>query len=233
VVAFADTHFRTIRSPGARGLAGHGVGGTGALELALKHPDIFSSVYAMSPALFDPNGLQDAGALSRTINSSWASHLDQWRDMDEPGRRKGFRDYIHASLNSPSRGRFMEGLFISYAAAVSPDLSLPYPHIALPAPGSADETNIKRHFEQGLGGWEEKLSAYANAGRSLKAITLEYTASDEYQWIRRGTEYVSRLMSSRGIMNKLETHEGGHDSTLGRRLKTAMLPSISNSLQQN
>jgi S-formylglutathione hydrolase FrmB len=64
VVAYMDSQFRTIRSAGARGLTGHGMGGSGALEIGLKHPDLFSGVYAMSPALFDTNGLRDAGMLS-------------------------------------------------------------------------------------------------------------------------------------------------------------------------
>ena len=49
LVPFIDRRFRTIRESGSRGLAGDMMGGRGALALAMKHPDIFSSVYALNP----------------------------------------------------------------------------------------------------------------------------------------------------------------------------------------
>ena len=50
LVGYIDRTYRTIPQARARGLAGHSMGGYGAFLLALRHPEIFSAVYALSPA---------------------------------------------------------------------------------------------------------------------------------------------------------------------------------------
>lgn len=61
LVTYMDKNFRTIPTREARGIGGHSMGGYGALKIAMLYPDIFSSVYAMSPGLlafvkeFGPN----------------------------------------------------------------------------------------------------------------------------------------------------------------------------------
>jgi len=233
VVDYVDGHFRTIPLAAARGLAGHGMGGTGALELALKHPDRFSCVYALSPALLDQNGLKEIGLLSDRQMRHWQANLEKWQGLAEASRRKRFRDFIQSQLNDPSREVFWEGLLVSYAAAMAPDLALPYPHIALPLPGlpPGSQAELLRRYENGFGGWDDKLAQYLARGRSLKAITLEYGRDDEYQWLRRGANYLSGLMRARGLPIVLAVHAGGHDSTLGPRLETALLPAMSNALR--
>jgi S-formylglutathione hydrolase len=41
LVAYIDSHYRTITTPESRGLAGHSMGGYGTLRLAMKYPGIF------------------------------------------------------------------------------------------------------------------------------------------------------------------------------------------------
>jgi S-formylglutathione hydrolase len=48
LVSYVDQHYRTIASVNSRGLAGHSMGGYGALRIGMKHPDVFSSIYVMS-----------------------------------------------------------------------------------------------------------------------------------------------------------------------------------------
>lgn len=49
VVAYIDAHYRTIPDRMSRGLAGHSMGGYGASRIGMKHPDVFGSLYIMSP----------------------------------------------------------------------------------------------------------------------------------------------------------------------------------------
>jgi len=49
LVSYMDTHYRTLAKKESRGITGHSMGGYGALKHAMKHPDVFSSVYAISP----------------------------------------------------------------------------------------------------------------------------------------------------------------------------------------
>ena len=70
---YIDENYRTIPAPESRGIAGHSMGGYGAIKIAMKHPDIFSAVYGtcsccltMSPSDFDEN----------TINETMS--IDSW-----------------------------------------------------------------------------------------------------------------------------------------------------------
>src|SRR5271166_5071933 len=49
LVSYMDTHYRTLATPASRGIAGHSMGGYGALRLGMRHPDVFSAAYGMSP----------------------------------------------------------------------------------------------------------------------------------------------------------------------------------------
>jgi enterochelin esterase-like enzyme len=54
LVEYIDNHYRTIPQPAGRGIAGHSMGGYGAMRIGEKYPDIFSSVYLLSPATLSP-----------------------------------------------------------------------------------------------------------------------------------------------------------------------------------
>src|SRR5688500_8419819 len=49
LVAYVDAHYRTIPDRRSRGIAGHSMGGYGTVRIAMRHPDVFSAFYAMSP----------------------------------------------------------------------------------------------------------------------------------------------------------------------------------------
>ena len=49
LVEYMDKNYRTIPNKESRGITGHSMGGYGALKIAMHHPDVFSSVYALSP----------------------------------------------------------------------------------------------------------------------------------------------------------------------------------------
>jgi len=68
LVSYMDSHYRTLPGPGSRGITGHSMGGYGALKLAMRHPDIFGSVYALSP-----------GAL--TIVREYGPNSDTYSDL--------------------------------------------------------------------------------------------------------------------------------------------------------
>lgn len=60
IVQYIDSHYRTIPTREARGLAGFSMGGFAALNLALRHPDVYGATYAFSPGLLAPGGLTEA-----------------------------------------------------------------------------------------------------------------------------------------------------------------------------
>ena len=49
LVAYIDTHYRTLPAVASRGLSGHSMGGYGAINIGMRHPEVYSSVYVLSP----------------------------------------------------------------------------------------------------------------------------------------------------------------------------------------
>ena len=56
LVAYIDAHYRTLADRTGRGLAGHSMGGYGALRIGMKYPEVFSSLYLMSPCCLAAGG---------------------------------------------------------------------------------------------------------------------------------------------------------------------------------
>ena len=102
VVPWIDSRFRTIAAPESRGIAGHSMGGYGSIMLAMKNPDVFGALYALSPCCI---GLMDDLGPE---NVAWSKAID----MRVPGE-----------LNSQPQSleEFYPTFFIAMAAAFSPD----------------------------------------------------------------------------------------------------------------
>jgi enterochelin esterase-like enzyme len=55
LVSYVDSHYRTIPEAASRGLAGHSMGGYGTIRIGMKNPDVFSSLYILSPCCMSAN----------------------------------------------------------------------------------------------------------------------------------------------------------------------------------
>jgi enterochelin esterase-like enzyme len=66
LVAYIDSHYRTLAKPISRGLAGQSMGGYAALRIGMKRPGVFSSLYLMSATL---------GAATLAMPEQYASDL--------------------------------------------------------------------------------------------------------------------------------------------------------------
>lgn len=60
MVGEIDRRYRTIPAAASRGLLGSSMGGFGALHVGLRHPGVFSSVFAMGPGVLAPGALPQA-----------------------------------------------------------------------------------------------------------------------------------------------------------------------------
>jgi len=56
LVAFIDSHYRTIATREGRGLAGHSMGGYGAWVVGMAYPESFDSIWAQSACCVSPRG---------------------------------------------------------------------------------------------------------------------------------------------------------------------------------
>ena len=71
LVVYVDGHYRTIPERPSRGLAGASMGGYGAVRIAMKRPDVFSSLYILSACCLTPqlNPRPEAMAAAEAIRS--------------------------------------------------------------------------------------------------------------------------------------------------------------------
>jgi S-formylglutathione hydrolase len=67
LVAYVDGHYRTLSQRAARGLAGHSMGGYGTMRIGMKYPEVFSSLYSMSPCCMAANLSPSPEMLSRVL----------------------------------------------------------------------------------------------------------------------------------------------------------------------
>ncbi len=204
VVAFAEREFRVIEKRESRGVAGHSMGGYGALRIAMERTDVFSAVYAMSPCCgdliedFTLGGPQWEGALAiRTLS-------DFQRSEDFFGR-----------------------VLIALSAAWSPNVAVPpfladLPVRSLPdgsmetVPASAE----KWHANTTLG----LIDRHADNLRRLNAIAIDVGTEDDFSHIRVSTPAVSEKLTAIGIEHVFEAYPGDHINGVARRIRTRALP---------
>lgn len=70
LVSYIDSHYRTIPDAASRGLAGHSMGGYGTVRIGMKNPDVFSSLYILSPCCMGANISPRASAKVEAIKSA-------------------------------------------------------------------------------------------------------------------------------------------------------------------
>lgn len=77
LVAHIDSRYRTIANRGVRGLAGHSMGGYGTVRIGMKHPEVFSALYAMSSCCLmnDPQRLLPGAPANRPPSPALAKAL--------------------------------------------------------------------------------------------------------------------------------------------------------------
>jgi S-formylglutathione hydrolase FrmB len=95
LVDYIDNNYRTISNANSRGIAGHSMGGFGALNLAMRHPDIYCATYGLSPGLFDKNGLKDQGMFSQSMMNQFLAKQEEWSKMDKYNAMAAFKEYIN------------------------------------------------------------------------------------------------------------------------------------------
>jgi enterochelin esterase-like enzyme len=233
LVGHVDRTYRTIPRADARGIAGHSMGGTGALHLGLRHPEVFAAIYALSPGLFDSTGLADSPLFSdrHTIDQVLKDREELRRVSGDAAR---CRLIAFASDLSFIRHSFEEELTFAYGSAFAPDPDGPSPFFEYPYTRSdttlVRDDRIWKQWEAGFGDLPAKLAANEGHLRQLKAIAIDYGEKEEFAWIPRGCRYLARLLRARGVEPTVLSFPGGHDDQVKSRLEESMLPFLSQQL---
>jgi len=77
LVAYVDSHYRTIARREARGLAGHSMGGYGTIRIGMKYPQVFVAMYAQSPCCMAANLNPSPEAMGQAAAITTAEQFDK------------------------------------------------------------------------------------------------------------------------------------------------------------
>jgi len=228
VVQHIDKKYKTNPSPNSRVIAGNSMGGFGALNIAMKYPDIFGMVYSLSPGLFDVNGILNSRFLTSYQNLSEIQQaINKYFNEPELNEIERYK-YLTANLRYGPYEGYLKGFLLAYGSAFCPDSALETPPFFYLPDTSVTETNINdKQFKcwiNGFGGWEEKIKEHHS---NLKKINIILDCGLNDGWITDGTKYVTNLLEQNQIKVKTLWFDGGHTDMLHIRLKEHMLPSIS------
>jgi enterochelin esterase-like enzyme len=223
VVGYVDGHFRTLAQVESRGITGHSMGGIGALNIAMHHPEMFSAVYSMSPGLFDENGLAE----SQMFNSE--SLIQKFVEYEKEVSASALEDAQRQMFASPQQ------FALSYGFAFAPDPDRHAPYFDYPYREEngqlVRDDAIWKTWESGFGGIAEEAKRYKDNFIQLKGIVVDYGTNDEYLWIPKGCVYFGEQLTAAGISVKVESYEGTHQSGLSERIREFMLPFFSTTLK--
>ena len=225
LVGYVDAHFRTVAKPAARGIAGHSMGGFGAVSVGMHRADVFGAIYAMSPGLFDASGAQarlgDPDVIDAVLGSQAA--------LSSATPSNAAAAFVHAVLGSSQDTQFE----LAYGAAFAPDPTSPmfmrFPY-HLEAGKPVRDDSVWKVWEDGYGGLPAEIQQYKANLQSLTAVGIDYGTADGYAWIPTGSHHFVTLLQTAGIPVAESTFDGGHTDRMGYQLANDMLPFMNEKL---
>lgn len=186
LVAYMDKNFRTIADKEARGIAGHSMGGYGAIKLAMQYPDVYNCVYALSPGLLA--FVKEFGA-----NSNSYKELGKIKTPEE------------------LKKTYYPRVLVAVARAWSPNASNPPFYCDMPFTYNRDSLVINNMV---LDKWNQNMPVYmvdkyADNLRKLKAIKFDWGRNDASRFpIQCGM--LSQRLENLGITHFAEEYIGDH-----------------------
>jgi len=227
VVGFVDSHYRTLSKRESRGLSGHSMGGGGTVNISLKHPEVFSIAYAMSPAV-----LADDKLLSSIFeNDSILKQVENLSTKMEKVQEDDFAKTLQQELKSYDRTVMSVFGVLAMGSAFSPDLSKPL-KMALPFRMNADSTFIKvedvyEKWVSAFGNLEEKVKNYENNLKQYRKFALSCGYQDEMPGLFEGSVHFSGLLREAEIPHSTCWYEGTHSNKVNEQLTNEVFPLMS------
>lgn len=204
LVAYVDKNYRTIPNRNSRGLTGHSMGGHGALKVGMLNPDVFGSVYAMSPAVLN-----------------WAEEMN----VNNPAFK-----VISAAKNETEVFKgFMNLVMTSLGRAFSPNEHNPPFYANMPATYVGDSLIV--HIDI-VKQWEANfpinmINDRLEALKSFNGLKIDWGRNDEFDHIPITCLQFSKKLEAFGVPHMAEEYNGTHGDRLegmDGRIYTELIP---------
>ena len=202
VVAYIDAHYRSIPNRTSRGLVGHSMGGYGASRIGMRHPDVFGSVYIMSPCCMSPRagGPPPSAAMAKALAA-----------VKTPAVSSALPFGLRAQLAS--------------AAAWSPNPKNPPLYLDLPVKDGVAQQDV-------LARWTANaplafVHQYIGNLRQYRAISMDVGDQDG---LKADAAKLHEILDQYGIANAFEIYPGTHTSAVAVRFQNYVVPFFSKHL---
>ena len=234
VVSYIDAHYRTIPTRESRGLVGHSMGGYGASRIGMKHPEVFGSLYIMSPCCMSARGAGGGGRGGANSAGRGAPNSAGRGAGDNAGRGApagGGRGNINmeaalAEAKSPAEAAKLPGVAatqLAVAAAWSPNPKKPPLYFDMPFGDLQQEVLNKWAANAPL----VFVHQYIGNLKQYKAIAMDVGDQDG---LRADTGKLHDILDSYGIANAFEIYPGTHTSAVAVRFQNHVLPFFAKNL---
>ncbi len=206
LVTYVDQNYRSIPDRESRGISGHSMGGFGALRIGMLYPDVFASVYALSPAVLGiANEIGPKGRAYKRVT--------QLKTREE---LVGYSDWL-------------PNILVAMGRAFSPNPNKPPFYADLPFTYKGDSLIINYKV---LDLWNKNLPIgmvddYVDNLNKLKALKLDWGRNETNIHIPITCRIFSEKLENFGINHYAEEYIGTHANkfvTDDGRLLNDMLP---------
>jgi len=203
LVEYVDKNFKTIASRDSRGIGGHSMGGYGAIKIGMLYPEVFSSVYALSPGLL-------------AFVKEFGPNSDSYKELSKIKTKE--------ELNRT----YYPKVLVAVARAWSPNPSKPPFYCDLPFTYVGDSLIVNNDIVEK---WNQNMPVYmvdkyASNLRKLKAIKLDWGRNDAPRFpVQIGM--LSQRLENLGIEHFAEEYIGNHGNkiwTTDGRVLNDLLP---------
>lgn len=201
LVAYIDTHYRTLPSRLSRGLVGHSMGGYGATRIGMKHADVFGSLYIMSPCCLSPRPIGPA-------NPELMKALEGVKTPEDS-----------AKLSFFARAQ------LATAAAWSPNPKNPPLYLDLPTKDGVPQPDVLARWAANAP--LAFVDQYVGNLRRYRAIAIDVGDQDG---LRIDAGKLHEVLDRYGIANGFEVYQGTHTSKVAERFQNHVMPFFSRTL---
>jgi S-formylglutathione hydrolase len=197
LVAYIDSHYRTLPVRMSRGLGGHSMGGYGALKIGMKRPEVFSSLYLMSSCCLNAQRTPSAQSMAA------AEAVKTRAQAEELAKQPGFG--VSTTLAS--------------AAAWSPNPSRPPLFFDLPMENGKLRPEIVAKWVANAP--LETVPQYVDNLKKYYSIGIEVGTKDT---LYNSNVELHQLLTKLGIRHVFEEYDGDHTNRIKERIERNTLP---------
>ena len=209
LVTWIDGRYRTLPQASSRAVIGLSMGGFGALRFGFLHPDIFSTVYALSPAF---------------IGFAADFSEENPTNVSTPGAQS-YEDLQQRVAQSRVRENYA-GLFFICAAAFSPapeekPLPVKFPFVLR----NGRVVRDLPVYQQWMANMPlTMVDEHLRDIRQLRAIGFDVGSNDHFRHIPITVRALDKALTERGVPHFFEEFNGGHTTHTTQRLMERAFP---------